>query len=159
VCLIWRKTWTYWNGQSLLQGNCLCGRLASVSVICHQLQILCIKELRISLKKKHGNIFLSNVTSYEYMQKSIFYLSVSWLRRVVIIVVAFQDENKYRALMAQFWKEENKALEGKRSQPTLSTTNIIRTHTVSKPWLRRLVANFSTRKPGCYRGWVIVRYM
>jgi len=36
------------------------------------------------------------------MQKSIFYLSVSWLRRVVIIVVAFQDENKYRALIAQF---------------------------------------------------------
>lgn len=50
------------------------------------------------------------------MQKSIFYLRVTWLRRVVIIVVAFQDENKYRALMAQFWKEENKELEGKRSQ-------------------------------------------
>jgi hypothetical protein len=53
-------------------------------------------------EKEHGNNFLSNVTRYEYMQKNIFYLTVSWLRRVVILVVAFQDENKYRALMAQF---------------------------------------------------------
>jgi hypothetical protein len=58
---------------------------------------------RITFKfkeKQHGNTFLSNVT--RYMQKNIFYLTVSRLRRVVIIVVAFQDENKYRALMAQF---------------------------------------------------------
>jgi len=65
-------------------------------------------------EKQHGNTFLSNVT--RYMQKSIFYLTVSRLHRAVIIVIAFQDENKYRTLMAQFWQEENKALEGKRSQ-------------------------------------------
>ena len=50
------------------------------------------------------------------MQKSIFYLTVSKLRLVVMLVEAFQDENKCRVLMTQFWQEENKALEGKRSQ-------------------------------------------
>jgi hypothetical protein len=58
------------------------------------------------------------------MQKSNFYLTVSRLRRVVIIVVAFQDESKYRALMAQFYQEENKALEGKLSQPPLCPPQI-----------------------------------
>jgi len=37
----------------LLRENCLCGRLASVSVTYHQLQSLCIKKLHLILSKSN----------------------------------------------------------------------------------------------------------